>query len=46
LVFESLQKWAKVEERNTKWIIEEVMKNLSDEEREELKTLICDQCAK
>jgi 3-methyladenine DNA glycosylase AlkD len=39
-VFEFLQKWAKFEDKNTKWIIKEGMKKLSNKEQEKLKTLI------
>jgi len=41
-VFEFLQKWAKIKDKNTKWIIKEGMKKLSDKEQEKLKTLIGD----
>jgi len=39
-VLEFLQKWSKVEDKNTKWIIKEGMKKLSNKEQEKLKTLI------
>ncbi|MBC7091234.1 MAG: DNA alkylation repair protein [Nitrososphaeria archaeon] len=39
-VFEFLQKWSEVEDKNTKWIIKEGMKKLSDKKQEKLKTLI------
>jgi 3-methyladenine DNA glycosylase AlkD len=39
-VFEFLQKWAKVDNKNTKWIIKEGMKKLAKKEQEKLKSLI------
>lgn len=39
-VFEFLQKWAKINDKNTKWIIKEGMKKLSEKEQKELKSLI------
>ena len=39
-VFEFLQKWSKVEDKNTKWIRKEGMKKLSNKEQEKLKILI------
>ena len=39
-VFEFLKKWVKVEDKNTKWIIKDGMKKLSDKKREKLKTFI------
>ncbi len=39
-VSEFLERWAKVENKNTKWIIKEGMKKLSKEQQEELKSLI------
>jgi 3-methyladenine DNA glycosylase AlkD len=39
-VFEFLKKWVRVEDKNTKWIIKDGMKKLSNEMREELKSLI------
>ena len=39
-VFEFLQKWAKVDNKNTKWIMKEGMKKLSDKKQEKLKTFI------
>jgi 3-methyladenine DNA glycosylase AlkD len=41
-VFEFLQKWAKVDNKNTKWIIKEGMKKLAKEEQEKLKSMIGD----
>jgi len=40
--FEFLQKWAKVDDKNTKWIIKEGMKKLSEKEQKELKSSIDD----
>jgi 3-methyladenine DNA glycosylase AlkD len=39
-VFEFLQRWAKVKDKNTKWIIKDGMRKLGDKEQEKLKTLI------
>lgn len=39
-VFEFLQKWAQVDDKNTKWIIREGMKKLSHEKQEKLRTLM------
>ena len=39
-VFKFLQKWAKVDNKNTKWIIKEGMKKLLEKEQKELKSLI------
>ena len=39
-VFNFLSKWAKVENKNTKWIIKEGMKKLPKKEQEELKSLM------
>lgn len=39
-VFEFLQKWATVDDKNTKWIIKEGMKKLPEEEQQKLKSLI------
>ena len=39
-VFEFLQKWAQVDDKNTKWIIREGMKKLSPEKQEKLRTLM------
>jgi 3-methyladenine DNA glycosylase AlkD len=39
-VFEFLKKWAKTKDENTKWIIKEGMKKLSNKEQEKLKSLI------
>jgi 3-methyladenine DNA glycosylase AlkD len=39
-VFEFLQKWAKFEDKNTKWIIKEGMKKLVKDEQEKLKSMI------
>lgn len=39
-VFEFLKKWAKVDDKNTKWIIKEGMKKLPNNEQEKLKSLI------
>jgi len=38
-VFEFLQKWAKIKDKNIKWIIKEGMKKLAREEQEKLKNL-------
>ena len=38
-IFEFLQKWTKVDDKNTKWIIKEGMKKLSEKKQEELKSL-------
>jgi 3-methyladenine DNA glycosylase AlkC len=38
-VFEFLQKWAMVEDKNTKWIIKEGMKKLAKEEQKKLEGL-------
>ena len=39
-IFEFLQRWAKVNDKNTKWIIKEGMKKLPNNEQEKLKSLI------
>jgi len=39
-VFEFLQKWAKVDDKNTKWIIKEGMKKLLEKEQKEIKSSI------
>ncbi|MDI6592040.1 MAG: DNA alkylation repair protein [Patescibacteria group bacterium] len=39
-VFEFLEKWAKIDDKNTKWIIKEGMKKLSKEKQERLKPLL------
>jgi 3-methyladenine DNA glycosylase AlkD len=41
-VLEFLQKWAKFEDKNIKWIIKEGMKKLVKEEQEKLKSIIGD----
>jgi 3-methyladenine DNA glycosylase AlkD len=41
-VFEFLQRWAKIKDKNTKWIIKEGMKKLAKEEQEKLKSVIGD----
>jgi len=39
-VFEFLQNWAKIKDKNTKWIIKEGMKKLSNKEQEKIKSII------
>jgi len=39
-VFEFLKNWAKVDDKNTKWIIKEGMKKLARKEQEKLESLL------
>ncbi len=41
-VFEFLKKWTKIDNKNTRWIIKEGMKKLTEKKQEELKSLMND----